>query len=176
LSSSKTEPTKIYAKLQTSLGLIEVELYPDKAPKTVANFVKLANSGHYNNLVWHRIVQGFVIQTGDPLTRNGGGNRAMWGTGNSDSTIPLEVSGGLHNDLGCLAMARSQSPDSASCQFYINLNNNSFLDQPGSQYAVFGKVIGGMDVVEAIGRAPVNSREQPINDVTLTSLVIQDQP
>ena len=156
--------------------MIDVELFPDKAPKTVANFVALANSSFYDNVVWHRVVRGFVIQTGDPLTRNGGGSRSLWGTGNAAATIPLEVSGLLHNDAGCLAMARSADPNSASCQFYINLKDNPFLDQPGSQYAVFGKVVGGMDVVQAIGSVPVGPNDQPRENVFLASVVIQDHP
>jgi cyclophilin family peptidyl-prolyl cis-trans isomerase len=158
------------------MGLIEVELFPDKAPKTVANFVKLANSGFYNNVEWHRIVRGFVIQTGDPLTKNGSESRSMWGTGNSDATIPLEVSSSLRNDAGCVAMARTSDPNSASCQFFINLKDNPFLSAPGSQYAVFGKVVGGMDVVQAIGSVPVNADDQPLKDVFLTSVSILNHP
>lgn len=174
MSTHSSGSHKLYAKLQTSMGVIDAELFPSQAPKTVANFVNLANSGFYSNLVWHRIVRGFVIQTGDPLTRNGSGNRSMWGTGSSDATIPLEVSDSLHNDAGCLAMARTADPNSASCQFYINLKDNPFLDQPGSRYAVFGKVVGGMDVVEAIGKAPINPYDQPVSNVFLTSVIIQD--
>ncbi len=163
----------VYAKIGTSMGTIEVELYPNSAPKTVANFVSLARSGFYDNLVWHRIVKGFVIQTGDPNTRNGGGDKSLWGTGGSPSTVPLEIDRSLHNDVGYLGMARSQDPNSGSSQFFINLANNAPLD---GQYTVFGKVISGMDVALNIGNIPVNSASQPISNVFVTSITIQNTP
>src|SRR5947209_12670817 len=91
-------PKGTYAKICTSLGCIEVQLYPSAAPKTVANFVNLSQTGFYNNLVWHRIVKGFVIQTGDPNTKNGAGNRSLWGTGGSGKTVQLEINSTLHHD------------------------------------------------------------------------------
>lgn len=172
-SASTNVATTVYAKLNTSQGLIEIELYQNAAPKTVANFVDLAKSGFYNNLVWHRIVKGFVVQTGDPNTRNGGGDRSLWGTGGSSQTVPLEIDGSLHNYVGYLGMARSQDPNSGSSQFYINLANNASLD---GQYTVFGKVISGMDVAIAIGNVPVNSQSQPIDPVFLTSVTISSSP
>jgi cyclophilin family peptidyl-prolyl cis-trans isomerase len=144
-----------YAQLSTSQGAIEVELYNNSAPKTVTNFINLAESGFYNNLVWHRIVAGFVIQTGDPNTRNGGGDRAMWGQGSSGQTVPLEINPNLHNYVGYLGMARGSDPNSGSSQFYINLANNTSLD---GQYTVFGKVISGMNVVTALGNLLVASK------------------
>lgn len=166
----------VYANINTSKGLFEVELFPSCAPKTVANFVNLAKSGFYNNLVWHRIVDTpspFVIQTGDPLTRNGGGNRSLWGTGGSSQTVPLEVSSSLHNDVGYLGMARGTDPNSGSSQFYINLSNNTSLD---GSYTVFGKVINGMNVVDEIASTPVYTSgpylDQPITPVYVTSIAI----
>ncbi len=166
-------PKGTYAKINTSLGCIEVQLYPSTAPKTVANFVNLSQTGFYNNLVWHRIVAGFVIQTGDPNTRNGGGNRSLWGTGGSGKTVPLEINNTLRNDIGYLGMARSTDPNSGSSQFYINLANNTSLN---GQYTVFGKVISGMDVAIAIGKVAVSSTDQPINPVFVTSITIQVTP
>src|SRR2546425_4103948 len=166
-------PKGTYAKINTSLGCIEVQLYPSAAPKTVANFVNLSRTGFYNNLVWHRIVAGFVIQTGDPNTRNGGGNRSLWGTGGSGKTVPLEINSTLHNDYGYLGMARSTDPNSGSSQFYINLANNTSLN---GQYTVFGKVISGIDVALAIGKVTVSSTDQPITPVFVTSITIQDTP
>ena len=163
----------VYAKIATNMGDMEVELYPNSAPKTVANFVSLAKSGFYDNLVWHRIVKGFVIQTGDPNTRNGGGDKSLWGTGGSPNTVPLEIDRSLHNDVGYLGMARSQDPNSGSSQFYISLTNNAPLD---GQYTVFGKVISGMDVALKIGNVPVDSASQPISNVFVTSITIQDSP
>ena len=166
-------PKGTYAKINTSLGCIEVQLYPSAAPKTVANFVNLSQTGFYNNLVWHRIVKGFVIQTGDPNTKNGGGNRSLWGTGGSGKTVPLEINSTLHNDYGYLGMARSTDPNSGSSQFYINLANNTSLN---GQYTVFGKVISGIDVALAIGKVTVNSTDQPITPVFVTTIKIQDAP
>ena len=145
----------VYAKINTSKGMIVVELYRNSAPKTVDNFVSLANQGFYNNLVWHRIKQGFVIQSGDPNTRNGGGDRTTWGQGGSSQTVPLEIDSSLHNNVGYLGMARSSDPNSGSSQFYINLANNNSLD---GSYTVFGKVISGMDVAYALGNLPTTTQ------------------
>lgn len=163
-----------FAVINTSAGEIVAELYPASAPRTVANFVNLANAGFFNGLVWHRIVKGFVIQTGDPLTRNGGGNRSLWGTGGSNQTVPLEISS-LRNDIGTLGMARSQDPNSGSSQFYINLTDNAFLN---GQYTVFGKVITGLEIAMAIGSLPVGPADQPIvpAQATVTSITIRSTP
>ncbi len=160
----------VYAKLNTSLGQIEVELYQSKTPKTVTNFVNLAKSGFYDNLVWHRIVKGFVIQTGDPNTRNIG-DRSTWGQGGSSQTVPLEIDSSLHNTVGYLGMARfGEDLNSGTSQFYINLADNSAsLD---GKYTVFGKVTGGMDIAYAIENVPVDSQSQPIDPVFLTSVTI----
>lgn len=174
-----TAPARIvYAKINTSQGTIEVELYQSATPKTVANFVSLARSGFYNNLVWHRIVNGFVIQTGDPLTRTGGGDRSLWGTGGSPQTVPLEIDSSLHNSIGYLGMARSSDPNSGSSQFYINLADNSAsLDR---NYTVFGKVTSGMEVALAIANVPTYTqnpyKDQPIDPVFLTSVTISSSP
>ena len=161
--------TPVFATLSTSAGTIVVELYQAQVPKTVTNFVNLAGLGFYSNLTWHRIVTGFVIQTGDPNTRDGGGDRSSWGTGGSSQTVPLEIDGSLHNNAGYLGMARSTDPNSGSSQFYINLADNHSLD---GSYTVFGKVISGMDVALALGNTPVNSQSQPINPLFLTSVTI----
>jgi len=154
------------------MGSVEVELFPTAAPQTVANFVNLSKSDFYNNLVWHRIVETpkpFVIQTGDPLTRNGGGDRSLWGTGGSSKTVPLEVYPSLHNYVCYLGMARGQSTDSGTSQFYVNLANNTSLD---GSYTVFGRVVSGMDVVNEIAGVPVNSNDQPVTPVFVTTIKI----
>jgi cyclophilin family peptidyl-prolyl cis-trans isomerase len=144
----------LYAKLATSQGTFEVELFKNQTPTTVNNLVSLAQQGFYNNLVWHRISQGFVIQTGDPTTKNGQGNPCSWGVGTSGKTIPLEIVPSLHNVAGTLAMA-SPSNGLPSSQFFINLSDNSAsLD---GRYTVFGKVISGMSVVNAIGALQISS-------------------
>jgi cyclophilin family peptidyl-prolyl cis-trans isomerase len=167
--------TPVYATMTTSNGTIVVELYRAQAPKTVTNFVNLANRGFYSNLVWHRIVQGFVIQTGDPTTQNGGGTRNTWGQGGSGQTVPLEIDNSLHNNLGYLGMARSSDVNSGSSQFYINLANNNSLD---GKYTVFGRVVTGMDVANTIAKTQVYTDQnsplydQPINPVYLVSVTI----
>jgi dolichyl-diphosphooligosaccharide--protein glycosyltransferase len=169
-STTTVNSSIIYAKIGTTFGTIEVELFASQTPKTVSNFVNLSESGFYNNLVWHRIVAGFVIQTGDPNTRNGGGNRATWGQGGSPKTVPLEIVPSLHNDYGYLGMARSSDPNSGSSQFYINLANNTNLD---GSYTVFGKVISGMNYALEIGNVPVNStNDQPLTLVYMTNVTI----
>ncbi|HLK57555.1 MAG TPA: peptidylprolyl isomerase [Chthonomonadaceae bacterium] len=122
------------ATLDTTKGTIKFELYEDQAPVTAQNFIDLAEKGFYNGLKFHRYVAGFVIQGGDPS-----GN----GTGGSGKTIPLEVTPALkHDAAGVVAMARSEHPDSASCQFYITLAPATFLDM---KYAVFGRVTEGLE-------------------------------
>jgi len=164
----------LYASIDTPAGVIVAELFPASAPKTVANFVTLANAGFFNGLVWHRIVRGFVIQTGDPLTKNGGGDRGRWGTGGSDQRVPLEISS-LRNDTGTLGMARSQDPNSGSSQFYINLADNTFLN---GQYTVFGKVISGLDAAKKIGDLPRDPFDQPLapSQAIVTSITIRNTP
>jgi cyclophilin family peptidyl-prolyl cis-trans isomerase len=178
---SNTLPDIVYAKLNTSQGIIEIELYHSLTPKTVENFVNLAQSGFYNNLVWWRIYAGFAIQTGDPLTRNAGGNRTTWGTGTSQS-IPFEYDASLHNAVGYVAMASTAQKVGGSCQFYINLaDNSSTLD---GNYAVFGKVISGMNAVNALAALPTTTQytglqaPQPVNpaNAMLISVTISNSP
>lgn len=146
----------IYAKFDTTQGTFVAELYQNETPKTVANFVSLANSGFYNNLVWHRIVKGFVIQTGDPTSRNGGGSPCTWGQTSAPNTnIPFEDVPSLHNVAGSLGMASTGAGQPGQSQFYVNLADNS-ASLDGS-YAVFGQVISGMNVVDAIGNLPISS-------------------
>lgn len=176
-SSGTGCPGCVYAVINTSQGVIEVELFQGLTPKTVSNFVSLAQSGFYDNLVWHRIVKGFVIQTGDPNTRNAGGNQSTWGTGGSNTSVPLETVSSLHNDVGYLAMAHTSTSTSATSQFYINVNplNNTSLD---GQYTVFGKVISGMNAVDALANLPVNSQDVPLNpqQAMMISVTIKSSP
>lgn len=175
----------IYARIDTSLGSIEVELFPACAPQTVANFVSLADSGFYNNLVWHRIVDKptpFVIQTGDPNSRGGlNSTRASWGQGGSNSTVPLETCGWLHNYEGFLGMARGTAPNSGSSQFYINLSNSTANQSLDGNYTVFGKVISGMSAVQAIAKSPICQpptcpsnwpADEPLPAVFVTDIVV----
>jgi cyclophilin family peptidyl-prolyl cis-trans isomerase len=134
--------------ISTSQGDIKLELYPDKAPETVKNFLAYVEAGYYDNTIFHRVIPGFMIQggglTGD-LKDKRDGQRAA---------IKNESSNGLKNDASTVAMARTSAPDSATSQFFINLKNNDFLNKDAAQdgvgYAVFGKVVDGLDVVKKI--------------------------
>jgi peptidyl-prolyl cis-trans isomerase B (cyclophilin B) len=166
-SAASAAPTASVAvvrvALTTSKGVVDLELYPDKAPGTVANFVKLVKSRFYDGILVHRVEPGFVVQAGDPLTRGMTAKRLkeilarlannaplagdpQIGTGGPGWTIPLERNDLVH-DRGVIAMARTQDPDSAGSQFYITLAPAHQLD---GQYAVFGKVTAGMDVVDRL--------------------------
>jgi cyclophilin family peptidyl-prolyl cis-trans isomerase len=155
---NKCSTPNVQAVINTTQGSMNVTLFSCSAPKTVANFVSLARSGFYNDLVWHRIAKGFVIQTGDPTSRNGGGTPANWGSTGSNQTVPLEIDPKLQNNLGYLAMARTSDPNSGSSQFFINLANNTSLNE---QYTVFGAVTSGSSVAVAIGNLPVNLQCSP---------------
>ena len=132
--------------LATSLGDITLQLEPEKAPKTVANFLDYVKSGHYDGTVFHRVIGGFMIQ--------GGGFTPDMMQKPTKAPIPLESRNGLKNERGTVAMARTSVPDSATSQFFINVVDNAMLDQPNSRdgqgYAVFGRVVAGMDVVDRI--------------------------
>ena len=127
-----------YVNIETGKGTIKAELFTAQAPITTKNFIQLAESGFYNGLTFHRVESGFVVQGGDPRGD---------GTGGSPNKIPLEINPALKHVKGAMAMARTQDPNSATSQFYITLNETPFLD---GNYAVFGKVTSGMDVVEQI--------------------------
>ena len=134
--------------LKTNHGTIRLELYPAKAPKTVENFLQYVKEGHYDGTVFHRVIDGFMIQ--------GGGFDKSMNQKQTRKSIENEAKNGLANDLGTVAMARTSAPHSASAQFFINLKNNDFLNSAQSQdgwgYAVFGKVVSGMDVVMKIAK------------------------
>jgi len=134
-------------EMKTNYGPITVELYPDKAPKTVANFLQYARDGFYNGTIFHRVIDGFMIQ--------GGGFEPGMKEKPTRAPIENEAKNGLRNLTGTLAMARKPDPHSASAQFFINLKDNGFLDHPGHDgwgYCVFGKVVQGIDTVKKIGR------------------------
>ena len=134
--------------LKTNHGTIRLELYPAKAPKTVENFLQYVKDGHYDGTVFHRVIDGFMIQ--------GGGFDKSMNQKPTKKPIENEAKNGLVNDLGTVAMARTSAPHSASAQFFINIKNNDFLNsaqaQDGWGYAVFGKVVSGMDVVMKIAK------------------------
>lgn len=145
-------------KIQTKFGEISIEFFPDAAPKTVENFKKLAKSGFYDGLVFHRIVPGFVIQGGDPNTKSAA-NRSRWGTGGPGWMVKAEFNKNKHI-RGTLSMARAQDPNSAGSQFFIVLKDSSFLD---GQYTVFGRVTAGMDAVDKIAALKCDSADAPMD-------------
>ena len=176
----------VYAELGTSEGNVYLELYPACAPATVANFENLTNSGFYNDLVWHRIVAGFVIQTGDPNTKGAvNSTRSTWGMGVSSTSVPFEWCGWLHNYAGYVGMASTAAKGPSTSQFFVNLANSTSNLNLDDNYAVFGKVISGMSVVCSISKAPVygssatqngNSiTDQPITPVFLNNVTIITQ-
>ena len=141
-------------RIQTSFGAIIVELDPHRAPKTVNNFVAYVRDGYYDGTLFHRVIDGFMIQ--------GGGFDADMKQKSTRPSIPLESRNGLSNMRGTLAMARTSVPDSATSQFFINVVDNQRLDAAnspdGNGYAVFGKVISGMEVVDKIRAVPVGDK------------------
>ena len=154
--------------LHTNHGDITLELDAENAPKTVENFLTYVRAGHYDNTIFHRVIDGFMIQ--------GGGMEPGMRQKKTKATIKNESSNGLANKRGTVAMARTSAPDSATAQFFINVTDNGFLDKSqardGVGYCVFGKVIEGMDVVEKI-KAVKTTNKGGHDDVPVTDVVIQ---
>lgn len=153
--------------IKTNAGEIVVELNPAKAPKTVDNFLKYVKAGFYNGTVFHRVIKGFMIQ--------GGGYTTKDVEKPTRAPIEIESANGLKNRQYTIAMARTADPNSASAQFFINTNNNRFLDYPGQDgwgYAVFGKVIKGTDVVDLIEVVETDRRDKPVKPVVIESATI----
>ena len=150
-------------EMKTSEGVIVLELYPDKAPASVANFLQYVRDGFYDGLIFHRVIDGFMIQ--------GGGVKPDMSEKSARAPIANEAKNGLKNEAGTIAMARKPDPNSATSQFFINLVNNDGLDYPapdGYGYAVFGKVVSGFDVVQKIGKV-----KTAYGDVPKTPIIIQ---
>jgi cyclophilin family peptidyl-prolyl cis-trans isomerase len=165
------------ATLETSLGNIQVELFVDKMPITAQNFVKLAKSGFYDGLHFHRVIDKFMLQFGCPYSKDPQSPRA--GTGNGpEGTIKDEhpPDAKLSNEPGTLSMANTGRPNSGSCQFFINTVHNSRLDwfTPGeSKHPVFGKVVAGMDVVHAIEKVKTDANDRPVTPVRMNKVTVQ---
>lgn len=160
-------------KIETNQGDITLELYPEKAPKTVANFLQYVNADFYKGTIFHRVINNFMIQ--------GGGFTKDLSEKPTNAPIVNEANNGLLNELGTIAMARTNEPDSATAQFFINLTNNQFLNHiyPSPEqmgYCVFGKVIGGLDVVKKIGVSPTTSiggyADVPVKAVIIKSIKV----
>ncbi|PKG38674.1 peptidylprolyl isomerase [Psychromonas sp. Urea-02u-13] len=156
--------------METSKGQIIIELFPDEAPKTVANFLAYVQKDGYKKTTFHRVINGFMIQ--------GGGFSAK--TGNKVDTLPPiqnESRNGLSNERGTISMARTGNPHSAARQFFINHKDNAFLDANGGNwgYAVFGEVTLGMDVVDAIAKVKTASADKPVQPVIINSIKLLDR-
>lgn len=166
------------ATLQTSLGDIKLEVFLDQMPVTAGNFIKLAKSGFYDGLHFHRVIDGFMIQFGCPFSKDPNSPRA--GTGNAPSgTIPDEHPDNvkLSNEPGTLSMANTGRPNSGSSQFFINTAHNAYLDwfTPGpSKHPVFAKVIEGMDVVNKIGKTATDNRDRPKAPVKMIKITVEE--
>jgi cyclophilin family peptidyl-prolyl cis-trans isomerase len=157
-------------RMQTNAGEIVMLLDREKAPKTVANFVQYASDGFYDGTIFHRVIDGFMIQ--------GGGYDMDYGKKETRDAIPNEADNGLENTKGTVAMARTRDPHSATAQFFINVADNDFLNHRGKTsrgwgYAVFGRVVEGMEVVEQIGRMPTGPGGPFPKDVPQSVVVIE---
>ncbi|MBS1209599.1 MAG: peptidyl-prolyl cis-trans isomerase [Proteobacteria bacterium] len=167
LTSISWAATSPQVQIVTSLGAITLELNADKAPQTVANFLKYVEDKHYDGTIFHRVIKNFMIQ--------GGGMTANMAEKSTRAPIKNEANNGLKNERGTIAMARTQAPHSATSQFFINTVNNDMLDYPGMDgwgYCVFGKVIAGMDVVDKI-RAVSTKTVGPYENVPQEPVVIK---
>ena len=162
-------------KMNTNKGTIVLELDADKAPETVANFIQYANDGFYNGTIFHRVIDGFMIQ--------GGGMEPGMKEKTTRAPVKNEADNGLGNDRGTIAMARTPDPHSATAQFFINVKDNTFLNfrsatPDGFGYCVFGKVVEGMDVVDAIKGVKTGTagyhQDVPVDDVIIESVEVTE--
>jgi len=170
-SQNKKEKQKMKEKqtvavIQTNMGTIEIELFANKTPKTVENFVGLANKGYYNGVIFHRVIDKFMIQGGDP-TGTGRGGESFWGGRFEDEIVPDLK----HDGEGILSMANA-GPNTNGSQFFITLVPTPWLD---GKHTVFGKVIKGMDVVRAIGKVQTNQQDRPLEDVVMEKVTIENR-
>lgn len=155
------------ATFHTNKGDIVLELSPDATPTTVANFLKLAQSGFYNGTKFHRVIKGFMIQGGDPLTKDDT-LAAQWGTGGPGYKFDDEIHAENKNNTGTISMANA-GPNTNGSQFFINVANNNFLD---TKHTVFGKVVSGMDVVQAIENTPTGQGDKPVSPVIIETVTV----
>jgi len=159
------------ATLQTDMGDITIKFFYDKAPNHVKNFVDLAASGFYDGTMFHRVIPGFMIQGGDPLTKKPEDPRQPYGTGgNGNVRLKAEFNDVSHK-RGIVSMARSSDPNSASSQFFIVVKDSTFLD---NQYSAFGEVVSGMDVADKIVNVPRNAQDRPNAPVRIKKVLLTE--
>ncbi|MES2224546.1 MAG: peptidylprolyl isomerase [Patescibacteria group bacterium] len=157
------------ATIQTTKGPILLELFDTLAPNTAANFAKLAKEGFYDGVKFHRVIEGFMIQCGDPLTKDDT-QSGMWGTGGPGYKFEDEIHAENHNLAGTIAMANS-GPNTNGSQFFINTNDNLFLDP---KHTVFGKVIDGMETVTEIERTQTTPSDRPVEPISIAGIAIEE--
>lgn len=157
------------AIIETRFGEIEIEFLNDKAPGHVKNFTDLARKGFYDGTTFHRVIPGFMIQGGDPNTKDLSAPRGRHGTGGPGYTIKAEFNDTPHK-RGILSMARAQSPDSAGCQFFICVADSAFLDK---QYTAFGRVVRGMEAADAIVSAPRDRADNPNDRIDMKVRIVE---
>jgi len=172
-TSARAERSNPLVRLETSLGEITLELYPDKAPATVDNFLQYVREGFYNGTVFHRVINGFMIQ--------GGGSDANLNPKPTRAPIQNEADNGLTNQPYTVAMARTSDPHSATSQFFINVADNKFLNHTaktpqGWGYAVFGKVVQGREVVDQIKAVPTGDQNVPLTPVVIVKAMVVEKP
>jgi peptidylprolyl isomerase len=153
--------------LHTTLGDITLDFHESTRPATVENFVKLAKAGFYDGVKFHRVIKDFMIQCGDPLTKDDA-QKARWGTGGPGYTFADELTEDNHNVIGTISMANA-GPNTNGSQFFINTADNTFLD---AKHTVFGHVSAGMDVVQAIQNTSVDGRDCPVVSVVVSRVVV----
>lgn len=166
-SSEQANQNTMSATLHTSLGDIVIEFFGKDAPNTVANFTKLAGEGFYNGTKFHRVIKGFMVQGGDPLSKDDS-QAARFGTGGPGYQFRDEIYTGNRNTAGSIAMANA-GPDTNGSQFFINTADNNFLD---SKHTVFGRVTEGLEVLRAIESTPTGANDLPVESVVLTSVTL----
>ena len=156
------------ATLRTNKGDISIVFFDGDAPNTVANFIKLAKAGFYNGTKFHRVIKGFMIQGGDPFTKDDS-QMARWGQGGPGYAFADEIGANNHNNAGTIAMANS-GPNTNGSQFFINVANNNFLD---TKHTVFGKVTSGVDVAQGIESTATDASDRPVEPIIVTSVTLQ---
>ena len=161
--------TSMVVILQTNLGEITIELFSEDAPQTVENFVQLARTGFYNNTKFHRVIKGFMIQGGDPLSKDNA-LKDQWGTGGPGYTFADEIHANNRNNTGTVSMANA-GPNTNGSQFFINTADNNGLD---TKHTVFGKVTAGMDVVLEIENTATEGSNRPVEDVIIEAVTIKE--
>jgi len=159
--------TETRAVIETKFGNIELKFFPDVAPNHVNNFIELAKKGFYDGTTFHRVIPGFMIQGGDPNSKDP--DRSRHGTGGPGYSLKAEFNDRSHT-RGALSMARSSDPDSAGSQFFICVTDSPFLDK---KYTVFGEVVSGMDVVDQIVKQPRDGRDNPIERIEMKVRIIE---